>query len=192
MLIDASYGRGGCCPYPPYPYPPQPSQPPQPQPPVPVPRTEPDTLSVQLATAQTALANGAAIPMTGTLRQTGDGLSYDTASRAVLVSEAGVYAFVWQVLVQSDGAAADAVIALQSLDGQTVLGYSGALAVPADGGTLVTGSAVAYLPAGTAWALVNVSGAPINLPVTGTAPAVFAASMTVTEVGGTGSMPLFR
>ncbi|MBR6108046.1 MAG: hypothetical protein IKQ39_08570 [Oscillospiraceae bacterium] len=184
MLIDASLGRAGCCPYPPYPFPPQPV-PPQPAPPVPVPLTEPDTLCVQLATAQTALANGAAVPMTGTLRQTGNGLSYDAASRAVTVTEAGVYAFAWQILVQSDGAAADAVIALQSLDGQTVLGYSGAIDVPETGSTLVSGSAVAYLPAGTAWVLVNVSGAAINIPVTGTAPAVFAASMTVSEVGST-------
>ena len=189
MLIDASFGRASCCPYPPYPFPPQPVPPqpfpPTPAPPIPIPPQEPDTLSVQLATAQTALPNGAAVPMTGTLRQTGNGLSYDAASRAVNVLEAGVYAFAWQVLVQSQGGAEDVVIALQSLDGQTVLGYSGASAVPADGGTLIAGSAVAYLPAGTAWSLVNVSGAAINIPVTGTAPAVFAASMTVSEIGST-------
>ena len=180
MIIDASFGRASCCGYPT-----QPAQtqmiPPVPAAPVPVPAAEPDTLSVQLATAQTALANGAAIPMTGSLRQTGNGLSYDAASRAVIVSEPGVYAFNWQVLVQSDGEAADAVIALQSLDGQTVLGVSGAPEVPTTGGTLISGNAVAFLPAGTAWALVNVSGTAINIPVSGTAPNVFAASMSVTE-----------
>ncbi len=185
MLIDASLGRANCCAYPPYPFPPQPTPsqpfPPTPAPPVPVPASEPDTLSVQLATAQTALANGAAIPMTGSLRQTGNGLSYDAASRAVLVTEPGVYEFNWNVLVQSDGAAADAAIALQSLDGQTVLGMTGAPEVPETGGTLLTGTAVAFLPAGTAWALVNVSGAPINIPVAGSAPNVFAASLSVTE-----------
>ncbi|MBQ8920614.1 MAG: hypothetical protein IJ060_00430 [Oscillospiraceae bacterium] len=185
MMIDASFGRANCCGYPPYPFPPQPTPPqpfpPTPAPPVPFPPAEPDTLSVQLATAQTALANGAAIPMTGLLRQTGNGLSYDAASRAVLVTEPGVYEFNWNVLVQSDGAAADAVIALQSLDGQTVLGVSGAAEVPTTGGTQISGNAVAFLPAGTAWALVNVSGAAVNIPVAGTAPNVFAASMTVTE-----------
>ncbi len=185
MIIDASFGKAGCCQYPTYPYQSQPTPaqpfPPTPMPPVPVPPAEPDTLNVQLATAQTGLANGAAIPMTGGLRQSGNGLSYDAASRSVVVSESGVYAFNWQVLVQSDGAAADAAIALQSLDGQTVLGMSGAPQVPETGGTLISGSAVAFLPAGTAWALVNVSGAAINIPVAGIAPNVFAASMTVTE-----------
>lgn len=185
MMIDASFGRPNCCPYPPYPFPPQPTPPqpfpPTPAPPIPVPLREPDTLSVQLATAQTALANGAAIPMTGSLRQTGSGLSYDAASRAVLVTEPGVYAFTWNVLVQSDGAEGDAAIALQSLDGQTVLAVSGVPEVPTTGGTLISGAAVAYLPAGTAWALVNVSGAAINIPVAGIAPNVFAASMTVAE-----------
>lgn len=182
MLIDASMSRQNCCQYPPYPFPPQPF-PPTPVPPVPVPPQEPDTLNVTLATAQTALANGAAIPMNGALRQSGNGLSYDGASRAVLVNEAGVYAFDWHVLVQSAEAAGDVVIVLQSLDGQTVLGTSGALDVPTEGSTTVSGSAVAYLPAGTAWVLVNASGSAINIPAAGTAPTVFAASLRVTEVG---------
>ena len=173
MMIDASYqpgvNRPGCCGFPPgvQPFPPQP---------------EPDSLQIVLAAAQTGIANGAAIPLTGTVRQTGSGLSYDAATHAVSVSEAGVYTFIWQVLVRT--AAADApVIRLQSLDGATVLGTSAIPAAAAGEGALVTGSAVAALPAGSAWVLVNASGTALDIPAAGTAPAVFAASMTVAEVG---------
>jgi hypothetical protein len=75
------------------------------------------------------------------------------------------------------------VIVLQSLDGQTVLGLSGVPAEAAGNGALLSGTAVAALPAGSAWVLVNASGAAIDIPVAGTAPAAFAASLTVTEVG---------
>lgn len=168
MLIDASLGTACCCP----PVPVTPAQP-----------TEPDALFVQMSTAQTAVANGAVLPLAGNIRQIGNGLSYDAANHAVTVNEAGVYAFDWHVLVQSAADAADAVIALQSLDGSTVLATSGAASVPADGAALVSGHTVAALQAGTAWALVNVSGAAINLPVAGTAPAVFAAALTVAQIG---------
>lgn len=178
-MIDASLGRASCCGFPPgmqpMPFPPRPN------PPVPLPRTEPDAIQIRLATAQTALANGAAIPLSGVVRQIGNGLTYDTANRAVSVNEAGVYQFAWHVLVQA--AAAAPVIALQSLDGQTVLGYSGIPASAAESGAVVSGSAVADLPAGSAWVLVNASGETIDIPVAGTAPAAFAASLTVTQVG---------
>ena len=178
MMIDASLGRAGCCgsvPGMPQPFPPRPN------PPVPFPRTEPDMIQIRLTTAQTALANGAAVPLTGTVRQNGNGLLFDPANRAVQVTEAGVYLFQWHVLVQS--AAAAPVIALQSLDGQTVLGYSGVPAGAAESGVLVSGTAAAALPAGTAWVLVNATGDTIDIPVAGTAPAAFAASLTVTEIG---------
>ena len=178
-MIDASLGRASCCGFPPgmsQPFPPRPN------PPVPLPQSEPDMIQIRLTTAQTALANGAAIPLTGTVRQNGSGLHFDTANRAVQVTEAGVYLFQWHVLVQSDAAAP--VIALQSLDGQTVLGYSGVPAGAAESGVLVSGSAAAALPAGTAWVLVNASGDIIDIPVAGAAPAAFAASLTVTEIGG--------
>ena len=176
MMIDASYqpgGRQGCCggasgirPFPP------------PMPPV-FP-TEPDVLQLNLAAAQTGIANGAAIPLTGTVRQTGNGLRYDAATHAVTVSEAGVYTFIWNVLVQTETGDAP-VLRLQSLDGQVVLGISGLPAETAAQGAMLSGSAVAYLPAGTAWVLVNATGAPLNIPAAGTAPAVFAASVTVAE-----------
>ena len=86
------------------------------------------------------------------------------------------------MLTQSVDAAADVVLALQSLDGTTVLATSGAIEVPTEGGTLVSGTAVAFLPAGTTWALVNASGAAISIPVAGTAPASFAASLVVAEI----------
>ncbi|MBP0988349.1 MAG: hypothetical protein J6S92_08720, partial [Oscillospiraceae bacterium] len=73
---------------------------------------------------------------------------------------------------------------LQSLDGQTVLGLSGTLAAAAENGTVISGSAVAALPAGTSWVLVNASGGALDIPVAGTAPASFAAVLTVTEVSG--------
>ena len=189
MMIDASLGRASCCgfpngmqPFPPQPFPPQP-----PQPPVPLPQQAPDAIQVQLATAQTALANGAAVPFTATARQIGNGLRFDPATGAVSVLEAGVYAFDWHILVQTAATPAVTdppapVIALQSLDGQTVLGYSGVPAAAAADGFMLSGSTVAALPAGTAWVLVNASGAAIDIPAAGTAPAVFAASMTVREV----------
>ena len=179
MIIDASLGRASCCGFPngmPQPVPP-------PAPPVPLPRTEPDAIQVQLATAQTGIANGAAIPLSSTTRLIGNGLSFDAANHAVAVSEPGVYAFDWHVLVQSAGTD-DPVIALQSLDGQTVLGYSGTLAAAAENGTVISGAAVAALPAGTSWVLVNASRNAIDIPVAGTAPAFFAAVLTVTEVSG--------
>ncbi len=172
-MIDASLGRAGCCgslpPFPPRPLPPA------------VP-SEPDAIQIRLATAQTGLANGAAVPLSGVVRQIGNGLSYDTANRAVTVNEPGVYQFCWFVLAQP-AAAADPVIALQSLEGQTVLGYSGVPAAAAENGALLSGSAVAALPAGSAWVLVNASGEAIDIPVAGTAPASFAASLTVTQIG---------
>lgn len=180
MIIDASLGRASCCGFPggmPQPAPP-------PAPPVPLPRTEPDAIQVQLATAQTALANGAAIPLSGTVRRIGNGLSFDAANHAVAVNEAGVYAFAWHVLVQTAAGSDAPVIALQSLDGQTVLGLSGTLAAAAENGTVISGSAVAALPAGTSWVLVNASGGALDLPVAGTAPAAFTAVLTVTEVSG--------
>ena len=190
-MIDASLGRASCCgscsgmqPCPPFPppFPPQPV-PPQPFPPIPVPQQEPDSIQLRLAAAQTALANGAAIPFASAVRQIGNGLRYDAGSGAVTVQEPGVYAFSWQVLVQAPAEdTAAPVIALQSLDGQTVLGYSGIPAAAAANGALVSGTAVAPLPAGTAWVLVNASGAPLDIPAAGTAPAVFAGNMTVTEV----------
>lgn len=178
MMIDASLGRAACCGFPGgFPQPPVP--------PVPLPRTEPDAIQIQLATAQTALANGAAIPLSGVTRVIGNGLSFDAANHAVAVNEAGVYAFDWHVLVQS-AAAEDPVIALQSLDGQTVLGLSGTLAAAAANGTVLSGAAVAALPAGTSWVLVNASGGVIDIPVAGTAPALFAAVLTVAEISGSG------
>lgn len=187
MIIDASLGRAsGCCGFPPcggqQPFPPFPPSPPVPPVPPATP-SEPDAIQVQQAVTQTGIANGAVIPLAGTVRQFGDGLRYDSANHAVTVNESDVYAFDWQVNVQSAEAEGDAVIALQSLDGQTVLALSGAPAVPTTGGTVVSGSAAAFLPAGTAWALVNTSGAALNIPAAGTAPAAFAASLTVTEIG---------
>lgn len=179
MIIDASLGRATCCGFPgsfPQPVPP-------PVPPIPLPPTEPDAIQVQLATAQTALANGAAVPLTTISRQIGNGLSFNAATSAVTVNEPGVYLFNWHVLVQAT-AENDPVISLQSLDGQTVLGLSGAPNASTTDGTVVSGSAVAALPAGTSWVLVNATGEPINIPVAGTAPSTYAASMTVTEVSG--------
>ena len=176
-MIDASLGRASCCGFPPgstQPFPPRPN--------LPLPQTEPDAIQIRLSTAQDALANGAAIPLSGVVRQIGGGLSYDPANRAVSVSEAGVYRFDWHVLAEPENGAAP-VIVLQSLDGQTVLGSSGVPAEAAENGALLSGTAVAALPAGSAWVLVNASGAPIGIPVAGTAPAAFAASLTVTEVG---------
>ncbi len=191
-MIDASLGRASCCgfpggmppcpPFPPQPFPPQPF-PPQPAPPIPLPQPEPDAIQLRLAAAQTALANGAVIPFSSVVRQLGNGLRFDPGTGAVSVLEPGVYAFNWQMLVQMpDGDTAAPVIALQSLDGQTVLGYSGVPAAAAVNGVLLSGSAVAALPAGTAWVLVNASGVPIDIPAAGTAPAVFAGSMSVAEV----------
>ena len=176
-MIDASLGRASCCGFPPgitQPFPLRPN--------LPLPQTEPDAIQIRLSTAQDALANGAAIPLSGVVRQIGGGLSYDPANRAVSVSEAGVYRFDWHVLAEPENGAAP-VIVLQSLDGQTVLGSSGVPAEAAENGALLSGTAVAALPAGSAWVLVNASGAPIGIPVAGTAPAAFAASLTVTEVG---------
>ena len=170
MLIDASSGTACCC---------TPVPPAQPTPP-----TEPDALFVQMSTAQTGIATGAALPLAGSVRVFGDGLSYDAANHAVVVTETGVYEVQWHVLTQSAAAAADVVLAFQSLDGTASVGTSGALAVPAEGGTLVSGHTIALLRAGTAWALVNVSGGAINIPAAGTAPAAFAAALSVTEVGG--------
>ena len=176
-MIDASLGRAGCCGS--LPGIPQ-MMPPRPFPPAV--RTEPDAIQIRLSTAQTALANGASVPLSGTVRQIGNGLSYDPANRAAAVSEAGVYRFDWHVLAEADADTAP-VIVLQSLDGQTVLGWSGVPAGAAENGALLSGTAVAALPAGSAWVLVNASGAAIDIPVAGTAPAAFAASLTVTQVG---------
>lgn len=176
-MIDASLGRASCCGFPPgipQPFPPRPNPS--------LPRTEPDAIQIRLSTAQTALANGAAIPLSGVVRQIGNGLSYDPANRAVSVSEAGVYRFDWHVLAETADDTAP-VIVLQSLDGQTALGLSGVPAEAAGNGALLSGTAVAALPAGSAWVLVNASGAAIDIPVAGTAPAAFAASLTVAEVG---------
>ena len=149
---------------------------------------EPDTLQLNLAAAQTGIANGAAIPLTGTVRQTGNGLRYDAATHAIAVNEAGVYTFIWNVLVRTENGEAP-VIQLQSLDGRTVLGVSGLPAETAENGAQLSGSAAAYLPAGTAWVLVNASGAALDIPSAGTAPAVFAASVTVTESGSLSRFP---
>ena len=178
-MIDASLGRASCCGFPPamgQPFPPRPN------PPVPVPSAEPDAIQIRLATAQTGIANGAAIPLNGIVRQYGNGLTYDTANHAVTVNEAGVYRFDWHVLVQTPNGTA-AVIVLQSIDGQTVLGISGVPAEQSDDGALLSGTAVAALPAGSAWVLVNASGEAVDIPAAGTAPAAFAASLTVTETG---------
>ena len=183
MIIDASLGRPSGSDYTPCSScPPQNIQPMTP-PPAPQMQERAAALSVQMNTAQTAIANGAVIPLTGSIRQSGSGLCYDAANHAVVIGAPGVYAFDWQVLVQSADTEGDVVIALQALDGSPVIAYSGAIAVPAEGGTLISGSAAALLRPGTEYALVNVSGAAINIPVAGTAPASFAASLNVTEVG---------
>ena len=184
-MIDASLGRAsGCCGCPPCP----PTPPPVPPFP-PVPPREPDLLCVQLAVTQTGIANGAAIPLAGTVRQSGSALRYDTASQAVTVNEPGVYLIQWQAAVQSAEDAADAVLALQSQDGQRVLALSGAPQVPAEGGSVINGSTAAFLPAGTAWSLVNVSGAPLNIPAAGRAPAAFAAALTVIRTDSRSDAP---
>lgn len=192
MIIDASLGRANCCGYPcgmqqqpcppPQPTPPQifPPQPPQP--------AMPNTLQLQLATAQTALANGAVVPLSTIVRQTGSDLSFSAANSAFTVNKTGVYTINWTVLVQtSGGGTADPVIALQSLDGQTVLGYTGTLNADMTNGAQLTGHTVALLPAGSSWVLVNATGEAIDIPVAGTAPAAFAASMTVVEVAAPAS-----
>lgn len=185
MIIDASLGRASCSAFPSCSScTPTPVQPLTPQPVMPPPPQErAAALNVQMNTAQTGIANGAVIPLTGSIRQSGNGLCYDAANHAVVIGAPGIYAFDWQVLVQSADGVADVVIALRSLDGTAVLGLSGAIAVPIDGGTLISGSAVAQLRPGMEYALVNASGVPINIPVAGTAPASFAASLNVTEVG---------
>ena len=183
-MIDASLGRASCTAYPACSTcQPQTVQPMNPLPPAPLPQERAAALNVQMNTAQTAIANGAVIPLTGSIRQSGNGICYDAANHAVVIGAPGIYAFDWQVLVQSAEEPSDAVIALQSLDGTAVLGISGAIAVPTDSGTLISGSAVAQLRPGTEYALVNASGTGINIPVAGTAPASFAASLIVTEVG---------
>ena len=192
MIIDASLGRANCCGYPcGMPQPPVPPfPPPVPQPPV------PDTIQIQLANAQTGIAGGAVIPLNTVLRQTGNGLSFNPATGAFTVADAGVYAIDWTVLVQpaGEGAAADPlpalVIALQSLDGRTVLGYAGIPSAAAADGAQLTGRAVAALPAGSSWVLVNASGETIDVPLAGTAPAAFAAQLTVAELAApTASAP---
>ena len=194
MIIDASLGRAGCCGYScgmPQPQPPLPPLPPfPPQPPQ---TAVPDTLQVQLATAQTGIANGAVIPLSTVLRQTGNGLSFSAATHAFTVNDAGVYAIDWTVLVQSAGGAAAApVIALQSLDGQTVLGYSGVPEAAAADGTQLTGRSVAALPAGSSWVLVNASGEALDVPLAGTAPAAFAATLTVAELAAPAASSQFN
>lgn len=164
MLIDASLGRACCCGKVPAGCTPSPVQ-------------TADALNVRMNTAQSAIANGSVLPIAGSTRLIGTALSYDAANHAVVVNEAGVYAFNWQVLAQSVGEAGPVVISLQSLDGATVLATSGALAVPTDSGTVIPGSTVAQLPAGSSWVLVNSSGVPISIAVAGTAPAAFAASL---------------
>lgn len=189
MIIDASLDRANCCgypcgmpqPFPPQPFPPQPAPPVPPVPPVPQ-QSAVDSLQVQLATAQTGIASGAAIPLSTVLRQTGNGLSFSAATHAFTVADAGVYAIDWSVLVQTAAGGADPVIALQSLDGQTVLGYSGTLTADAEAGALLTGRTVAALPAGSSWVLVNASADALDVPLAGTAPAAFAASLTVAEL----------
>ncbi len=197
-MIDASLGRASCCGFPscmppfpppfpppcPPPFPPQPD-PPQPATTIPTAPSEPGGIQLRIAAAQTTLANGAVIPFTSAVRQLGSGLRFDQGTGAVSVMESGVYAFNWQMLVQipTDDTAAP-VIALQSLDGQTVLGYSGIPAAAAVNGALLSGTAVAFLPAGTMWVLVNASGAPMDILTAGSAPAVFAGSMSVTEISG--------
>lgn len=181
MIIDASLGRSGCCGYPSC-TPQQPSPPPcQPAAP-PCQLTEPDAVQVVLAAAQTDVASGAAIPLAGAVRQIGNGLSFDSTNHAVIVNEPGVYTFNWQVLASITGGT-DAVITLESLDGQTILGRSGVPGALTTDGALITGSAVAALPAGTAWVLINSSADALNIPVVGTAPNTFSAAMTVAEVG---------
>lgn len=167
MLIDASLGRACCC------------CGKLPAECTPTPAETADALNVRMNTAQSGIANGSVLPIAGSSRVIGTAISYDAANHAVVINEAGVYAFNWQVLVQSVDAAGPVVISLQSLDGTTVLATSGALAVPTDGGTEVSGSTVAQLPAGSSWVLVNNSGVPISIAVAGTAPAAFAASLNV-------------
>ena len=89
----------------------------------------------------------------------------------------------------AEGAAAAPVIALQSLDGQTVLGYSGIPA--AENGAQITGKAAAALPAGSSWVLVNASGEALDIPLAGTAPAAFAASLTFAELAAPAAAPGF-
>ena len=184
-MIDASLGRAGCCGFPA-------GQPQMPAPGLPLPpfppagAEEPSALNIQLATAQTGIANGAVIPMGAAVRQYGDGLSYDAANHAVIVNRPGVYAFTWQLRVSAAGGGqpvTDAVISLQSLDGSAVLAQSGA-PVGEGESVLITGSAAARLRPGTAWALVNNSGGAVSLAVAGSAPAAFAASETVAAVSG--------
>lgn len=184
MIIDASLGRANCCGYPCGMQPQFPSQPqfpqPQPQPPMPPQPAMPNTLQLQLATAQSALANGAAIPFSTVTRQTGNGLSFNSATNAFTVNQTGVYDIDWTVLVTAT--TGNPVIALQSTDGQTVLGYTGTLNADATDGTQLTGHTVALLPAGSSWVLVNATGEAIDVSLAGTAPAAFAASMTVAQV----------
>ena len=185
MIIDASLGRASCSAFPTCSNcSQQPMQPLTPQPVMmPPPQERAAALNVQMNTAQTAIANGAVIPLAGSIRHSGTGLGFDAANHAVVIGAPGIYAFDWQVLVQSAEETGDVVLALQSLDGTAVLGFSGTMDVPTEGGTLISGSAVAQLRSGTEYALVNVSGAAINIPVAGTTPASYAASLNVSEVG---------
>lgn len=186
MIIDASLGRAGCCGFPscsrPQPFPPVPGPGPMPGPNPPFGPDEPSALSIQLTTAQTGIAPGAVLPLGASVRQFGDDLRYDAANHAVVVNRPGIYAFTWQVLVQSAEAVGDVVVSLQSLEGTAVLGSSGALAVPTEDGVLISGAAVGRLRPGSAWALVNNSGAAISLPAAGTVPAAFVGAMTVTAL----------
>lgn len=192
MIIDASLGRANCCGYPcgmqqqcpSQPFPPQPPQPPTPPQPV-----MPDTMQLSLTTAQTGVASGAAIPLSTLVRQTGTDLSFNAATHAFTVNNTGVYAIDWTVLVTATGTE-DPVIALQSLDGQPVLGYTGTLNDAATNGALLTGHTVATLQAGSSWVLVNATSDPINISLAGTAPAAFAASMTIAEVAAPASQQM--
>ena len=82
-----------------------------------------------------------------------------------------------------------AVYTFQSRSGLKQDGLAGKKTLAALESAVISGSTAAFLPAGTAWSLVNVSGAPLNIPAAGRAPAAFAAALTVIRTDSRSDAP---
>lgn len=154
--------------------------------PYPTPTPAPDAgsaISNRQNVGVAALAVGDSVPFDSTSRVVGTDLTYDSTANAFVINTAGTYYFTWNVLAASSDGESDVLLRLQTLDGMNNLAYSGAVAVPATGSTLISGSTIAALPAGASVVLVNAGTTPVVLPEAGTTPMAFAADMTVVRIG---------
>lgn len=141
------------------------------------------SIHIESTQAVNGISPGDTIPIGNISSITGSGISYNSSSNSITVNSSGHYLFIWSVIASPAERTSDIVISLESVNNGTILARSGVKGAVLKKSMLISGSAVAVLPAGGWYAFYNRSADKINVNTAGKSPDIFASGITVVRLG---------